>query len=322
MAICKRCGKDIGLLGNLISFNKKTERCGKCESEIKQFLVDFRQDFIKACSDGLISEHEWKQLRASLERANINGEEAAAYVRGDALHLMERTLADAAADGIITDEEAERIVRLPKDLGVPANLSRPIFERLEYLKAVTEIRQGKIPEAKPTTTLEAGEVCYLETPATYQKVNKRSVSLIEGRLVATSKKMHFLSPTGGWTIQWGNVMRVEHGTRGIYLELSTKKGNGDYFVKDPLRIQAILDTAVRMQKRQLLVKPTEGGSRRIPQDVKTAVWQRDQGRCVECSSQSYLEYDHIIPFSRGGASTVDNVQILCRGCNSKKSDRI
>ena len=60
----------------------------------------------------------------------------------------------------------------------------------------------------------------------------------------------------------------------------------------------------------------------IPQDVKDKVWNRDSGRCVKCGSQENLEFDHIIPFSKGGANTYRNLQILCRKCNAKKSDKI
>lgn len=60
----------------------------------------------------------------------------------------------------------------------------------------------------------------------------------------------------------------------------------------------------------------------IPDDVKLIVWRRDQGRCVKCGSNVELQYDHIIPFSRGGANTVANLQILCGRCNRAKSDSI
>lgn len=62
--------------------------------------------------------------------------------------------------------------------------------------------------------------------------------------------------------------------------------------------------------------------RHISQDVKDRVWRRDQGRCVECGSQDRLEFDHIIPFSRGGANTYRNVQLLCESCNRTKSGSI
>ncbi|MDN3905547.1 HNH endonuclease signature motif containing protein [Arthrobacter sp. YD2] len=56
----------------------------------------------------------------------------------------------------------------------------------------------------------------------------------------------------------------------------------------------------------------------IRQDVKILVWQRDQGRCVNCSSQSDLEFDHIIPIAMGGADTARNLQLLCEPCNRRK----
>ena len=63
----------------------------------------------------------------------------------------------------------------------------------------------------------------------------------------------------------------------------------------------------------------ERNSRVIPQDVKIAVANRDDGRCRQCGSQEELHYDHIIPWSKGGANTVGNVQLLCGGCNRRKS---
>jgi hypothetical protein len=63
-------------------------------------------------------------------------------------------------------------------------------------------------------------------------------------------------------------------------------------------------------------------SRYIPKAFKKIVWLRDEGKCVECGNAENLEYDHIIPFSKGGANTVRNIQILCSKCNKKKSNKI
>ena len=62
--------------------------------------------------------------------------------------------------------------------------------------------------------------------------------------------------------------------------------------------------------------------RRISQDVKDKVWKRDEGKCVECGSNEKLEFDHIIPFSKGGSNTYRNIQLLCELCNRTKSDKI
>lgn len=60
----------------------------------------------------------------------------------------------------------------------------------------------------------------------------------------------------------------------------------------------------------------------IPKDVVDAVWNRDGGKCVYCGSTENLHLDHIIPFSKGGDSSVENLQLLCQKCNLHKSNKI
>jgi 5-methylcytosine-specific restriction endonuclease McrA len=56
----------------------------------------------------------------------------------------------------------------------------------------------------------------------------------------------------------------------------------------------------------------------LPRDVRLAVWRRDRGRCRECGDGFDLQYDHVIPLALGGASSVDNLQLLCGDCNRGK----
>lgn len=70
------------------------------------------------------------------------------------------------------------------------------------------------------------------------------------------------------------------------------------------------------------VTDKDGKRESIPQDVMDKVWNRDGGKCVICGSQENLEFDHIIPFSKGGATTYRNLQILCKKCNIEKSNNI
>jgi hypothetical protein len=67
----------------------------------------------------------------------------------------------------------------------------------------------------------------------------------------------------------------------------------------------------------------EGTKRRhIPHSVVSEVYRRDGAKCVICGSVENLQLDHIIPFSKGGADTAENLQVLCQKCNLKKSNKI
>ena len=83
----------------------------------------------------------------------------------------------------------------------------------------------------------------------------------------------------------------------------------------------------REKKRQVREKEYPGlypktHRKGIKKEIKDEVWNRDNGECVECGLKKDLEFDHIIPYSKGGADSVNNLQILCRPCNRKKSNKI
>lgn len=64
--------------------------------------------------------------------------------------------------------------------------------------------------------------------------------------------------------------------------------------------------------------------------TKRYVLMRAQGRCELCGKpapfeidgEPYLQLDHIIPISRGGSNSIDNLAALCPNCNCFKSNKI
>lgn len=70
-------------------------------------------------------------------------------------------------------------------------------------------------------------------------------------------------------------------------------------------------------------KELRSHSRLIPRDVMLKVVRRDGQICQKCNkpvSDNEVEFDHIIPFSKGGKSTTENLRLIHKNCNRKKSN--
>ena len=61
---------------------------------------------------------------------------------------------------------------------------------------------------------------------------------------------------------------------------------------------------------------------RIPENVRVEVWRRDGGKCARCGNREKLEYDHIVPISKGGSNTARNIELLCEKHNRSKSNNV
>ena len=66
--------------------------------------------------------------------------------------------------------------------------------------------------------------------------------------------------------------------------------------------------------------------RTISGKTRLDVFERDDYRCQMCGRTVddgiKLHIDHIVPFSKGGSSDMDNLQVLCHECNLAKHDRM
>lgn len=68
--------------------------------------------------------------------------------------------------------------------------------------------------------------------------------------------------------------------------------------------------------------PSTRTKARIPQWMRRAVMERDLYRCQHCDTHLDLTIDHVVPESRGGPTKPDNLQTLCRPCNSRKGTKM
>lgn len=54
---------------------------------------------------------------------------------------------------------------------------------------------------------------------------------------------------------------------------------------------------------------------------RALIYKRDDYRCQYCGSSKNLSIDHVIPKSKGGEDTWENMVVACFPCNSKKGDK-
>ena len=123
----------------------------------------------------------------------------------------------------------------------------------------------------------------------------------------------------GWLFKgWVYHAKDEHSrSRGLYSEEHVKLLILELHDRERRRLEKL--------KRLYSVSADEessGRRERIPERVRIEVWRRDGGKCARCGSREDLEYDHIVPVSKGGSNTARNVELLCQRCNREKSSNI
>ena len=51
---------------------------------------------------------------------------------------------------------------------------------------------------------------------------------------------------------------------------------------------------------------------------RKVIYERDGNKCLKCGSVENLTIDHIMPLSKGGNNSNNNLQTLCAECNMSK----
>ncbi len=82
--------------------------------------------------------------------------------------------------------------------------------------------------------------------------------------------------------------------------------------------EAWIEWWINRKRGQVSNRPACYRKRKISATLKMVVWRRDGFNCLVCNSEEDLTCDHIIPESQGGETVEDNLQTLCKSCNSKK----
>lgn len=123
-------------------------------------------------------------------------------------------------------------------------------------------------------------------------------------------------------ISYKTYIRYFGGWTNACLSFLEVRGHGSLHI-DPPASAGLASTARELQAPDNKPLP----SRNIAAGLRLRVYERDRFRCVFCgrspitSLEVQLHVDHVVPFSHGGKTTIENLQTLCSDCNLGKSSR-
>jgi tellurite resistance protein len=276
----------------------------------------------RIAGSGVVDERSIAEIDRFKRGLGLSDADTTRMIRARALDLYRETFAEILQDGKVTRPQEELLGWLQAETGLGAAEIAPFADRLAEAKRLAEYRSGRLPLVETRKLLEGGENCHWDSPCRHTYQAARGPVHVEGELVATGKRVIFVSPTRNFSFAPWKIVDIEGRGHRVTLKVEIRQGSGDYQVDRPRELEAILVGLARKGKYTAAGGTGSELTRHIPGEVKRAVWARDGGRCVECRDDRYLEFDHIIPHSQGGANTFGNVQLLCRKCNNEKSDRI
>ena len=117
---------------------------------------------------------------------------------------------------------------------------------------------------------------------------------------------------------WGELYNRHKG--GSYLASELEKCVGELMADDDVQKKSGIYEYLlsgREDERALNI-------RAFTPSQKRAAYEKQGGICEKCQKPfpfEEMEGDHIVPWSKGGKTAPDNLQMLCRRCNAMKSDK-
>lgn len=85
--------------------------------------------------------------------------------------------------------------------------------------------------------------------------------------------------------------------------------------------QVVRSPSVELQLPSVVALKSFVETERNPAFTRFNVFLRDRFQCQYCGSQEDLTFDHLIPRSKGGLTTWDNVIAACSPCNLRKANK-
>ncbi|WP_280337710.1 TerD family protein [Nocardia wallacei] len=314
---CTRCGRRRGwrVLG-------APAPCRACAAEIEEYLRGWRVRAWRVLTGTGPRSPDWDELWTALRYRHIPADTGRAALRAPGSAWLERLTAFAEVDGEVTADTVDDFETVAESLRLAGPMVDELRRRLHRGRTLSRLRSGVLPHVRATDLhLDPEERVHVDVTAIRVRQLARGPKTTAGRLICSNKKLRFVGPEAGVELPWSRIVSVTAAGDTVSISATAARGGAGVEVDGAALVAAAMEGALRVAKR-LALAPGRRDRRSIPPEIKAEVWRRDGGRCGECGATHYLEFDHVIPLSRGGATSAANLQILCRACNRAKGSRI
>ncbi len=296
-------------------------------SEEGEALV--RNLFIRAWENGEFGPEEWNRIQSILQRIGMSEAEFRLPVSPSAQRFVEHVLADAKNDEVITRDEESILEWLLKTVILDKGFAEYVRSEVATTKRFANLRKGILPSIRQPEgiPLSAGEIAHFSANTSFTQIKRRGGEVVRDKMsgigVVTDDRFVFVSSGKSLQVIHSKILGYRRRPTGVEIQCPGV-ASGLYEFTSDIESGIEIWIAAIGKARQTITAPAgqEQNSRHIPRDIRQRVWSRYGGRCAECNSDQYLEYDHIIPVAKGGGNSDNNVQLLCRRCNLTKSDKI
>ncbi|MCG6156691.1 HNH endonuclease [Rubinisphaera margarita] len=295
-----------------------------------QAIAYYTHHLVTAARDGEIDSEEISLLDRIAHQFGLGAAALKSVSVPNKREILVNALEAIKSQNEILDSDKEFIERLAGIVNAE-ELLPACLKDLELYQRVFRVRLGELPRLKVDShvILERTEKLHYRVPVSFQFTAGGKIRKKPGELYVGSARLRFLARQKAHELRYKNILAVEFEngrSPKIRITVSSGTGGGSYVTTkgtDPgllFEVSEAVSFLVRKAKGMAVSRVRD--SRHIGDEIRSEVWFRDGGKCVLCGATEYLEFDHIIPHSKGGATSTQNLQILCRACNSKKSDSI
>jgi hypothetical protein len=211
-----------------------------------------------------------------------------------------------------SDSETSRRILAAKTLRLVPNADKALAKKQVTLTNLAEVSNlvGNIKSNKKKNEILSSIVGKTQTQT------RELVEKLTGKKRATRSKARAHSD-GSFRIHLTLTGQTAKDYQFIKEQLSNK---GFYSTEDIIG-HAITEAAGNIRKKIEALGSRKSNSitnsRTISAAVKKAVMTRSGNKCENCGSKYNLHFDHITPYSMGGASAIGNLRQLCSKCNAR-----